>query len=161
MRKLATAGIAAALIISMHGGGAAAAKKAARQEVAGSIATPMAVPVENVCNTGAHRRTTHLSDGAMPDGVVGYDFEVDPKTVNKPFVLTTDDPAADFDITFYTAVGNDDDPTVNPQYIDFETRAKGGEGGTVPKGYGYAFVCLYEGQNSNFQYVAGKGVKAP
>ena len=97
--------------------------------------------------------------GADPlNGIVGYTFEVDPKTAGKRLVLEAAD-GAGMDISFYSDLGDPTDPTTAPTNVPFETAGPGGEKGTVPAGYPYAFVCMTEGNNAGFSYMAGKGVK--
>ncbi len=89
--------------------------------------------------------------------IVGYTFDVDPKTVNKPFKLEVD--GAGMDISFYADLGDITDPATAPANVGFETAGPGGESGVVPEGYPIAFVCMTEGAEAAFTYTAGKGVK--
>jgi hypothetical protein len=95
-----------------------------------------------------------LATGGGPNGIVGYTFEVDPKTVGKPFKLEVAD-GAGMDISFYADLGDPTDPTTAPANMGFETAGPGGEKGTVPPGFPIVFVCMNEGTNSGFKYTAG------
>jgi hypothetical protein len=157
---------------------AGAAKKAKQQRIEGEIALPAPFIDDSGCFAGLHRRAVILSGGEADspvNGVIGYSFEVDPATANKPFVLEVSEGqgTVDLDITFYTKFGTPED-VVNdpagagaPATVDFATRAPGGEAGKVPpKDYPLAIICMYGGQQgagalASFVYTAGKGVKLP
>ena len=110
------------------------------------------------CVYRAHR-TLFIAAGEQVNGIAGYTFEVDPKTVGLPFKLEASD-GTGFDISFYATLGAPTDPgfdpTAAPANIAFEKTGLGGEEGTVPEGYPYAFVCMTDGSNGTFTYAAGK-----
>ena len=144
-------------LAAMPGAYALAKKAPARQTVEGAIAFPQGGNAAATCVYRAQRHAyTALGDQA--NGVIGYTFEVDPKTANKPFKLETSD-GTGLDISFYMDLGDPNDPSAAPANIPFEATGPGGESGTVPAGYPYAFVCMTEGTNASFTYTAGKGVK--
>ena len=155
MRKLiAVATVALILAAPIQ---SASAGKAAHQHVEGTITVPQPYAADNTCFYRAQRSLMAL--GADPlNGFVGYTFEVDPKTAGKKFVLEAAD-GAGLDISFYSDLGDPTDPTTAPANVPFETTGPGGEKGTVPAGHPYAFVCMTEGNNAGFSYMAGKGVK--
>jgi hypothetical protein len=135
------------------------------QEVKGEIQQPAyfvnSQNGEVSCYSGKHRRGAVLTDGAN-QGVDGWHFEVDPKTLNQKFTLTADggEGAPDLDITFYTEFGTPEqmaDPTYAPTSQTYETRGPGGETGTVPAGMKLAIVCMLDGANVPFTYKAGGG----
>ena len=95
-----------------------------------------------------------MATAGGPNGLVGYTFEVDPKTAGKKFKLEVAG-GAGMDIQFYTDLGDPTDPTTAPANVGYETPGPGGEEGTVPKGYPIAFVCMNEGANAAFKYIAG------
>ncbi|MGH2754817.1 MAG: hypothetical protein ACRDLB_10320 [Actinomycetota bacterium] len=138
----------------------AAKKKGARQEMQGEIALAAPYPADGTCFTGATRRTALASDGAV-NGVVGYHFDLDPRTAGKNFQLHVTGGSADvdLDIAFYADFGSMDDPATAPANVAFETREAGGEEGKVPAGMTKVIVCMYAGSDAAFHYMAGKGVK--
>ena len=170
MRKLI--GVAASGLMAMSLLGApASAGKAKIQTVEGSIAlrAPFVSQEEQLktCYAGVHRRLTLATQGNA-NGVVGWNFEVDPSTYGKPFKLEVSggQMSPDMDITFYmTGLGSIDDHAASPPWgtpavaINFEDRAPGGEQGIVPKDATDAIVCMFEGYGADFVYTAGKGVK--
>ena len=108
------------------------------------------------CYSGKHRREAVLTDGAN-QGVDGWHFDVDQKTLGKNFVLTADggEGTPDLDITFYTEFGTPEqiaDPNYAPPSQAYETREAGGETGTVPAGMKLAIVCMLDGANVPFTY---------
>lgn len=155
MKKLV--GIAAAvLLVAAPVQSAFAAKKApAHQHVEGSIAIPQGGNAAAAC-VYRTQRTLFASGG--PNEIFGYTFDVDPKTVGKPFKLEAGN-GAGMDISFYADMGDVTDPTTAPANVAYENPGPGGESGTVPAGYPIAFVCMTEGVNGTFVYTAGKGVK--
>lgn len=170
MRKLIAFGLTAVIAGSLLAGPAQAG--APKQTVSGTIAAPAPYTDDSGCYAGITRRIAVLTGEQAGSGVVGYYFNVDPKTVGKPFDLSVTSPvaAADVDITFYQKFGTTDDVTGDPlnagspATIDFATRAAGGEHGIVPKGYPKAIVCMYAGDQGGsaagtFTYNAGPGVK--
>ncbi len=108
--------------------------------------------------TCVYRLQRALFSSGGPNGVLGYTFEVDPRTEGKPFKLEGGS-GVGLDITFYAELGNPADPTTAPANVSYEEPGPGGEAGTVPPGYPFAFVCMTEGMNGSFSYTAGKGVK--
>ncbi len=141
--------------------GAVAAPK--QQKVDGSVA--MRAPFTDLvsCYAGLHRRMAVLTQEQV-NGVVGYHFDLDPATINKPFKLevTGGQGAVDLDITFYSEFGTPEQATDTgyaPYNVSFDERAPGGEKGIVPKETAKAIVCMYDGVGATFTYTAGKGVK--
>ena len=165
MKKLVSL-VAVGLIASTALSGAAVAgkKKGVRQDVSGAIAM-QAPPAEttdnpNGCYAGVHRRIAVASQGQV-NGVVGYNFDVDPGTWNKKFRLTPGQ-AVDIDITFYSDFGTVEqaaDRTYAPYNVGFETRDNAGEVGVVPPDTTKVIVCMKTGQQATFDYSAGAGVK--
>jgi hypothetical protein len=143
--------VAAALIPA---GAKAAGKK---QVVEGSIAiaTSGDAVEAGTCNFGAQRRPRLFTQMLFPNGVLGYDFDLDPKTVGKKFKLTTTTAGADLDLSFYADMGDPTDPAGAPANFPFETRKEGGEAGKVPPGFTKVIVCMNAGSNAAFKYVAG------
>lgn len=158
---------------------AADAGKAKQQHVEGSIALPAPFYGEaqgtNACWGGMHRRVITVGQG-NPQGLVGYHFDIDKATWNKPFVLepTGGMGTVDLDLFLYLhmppldEVPNDPVNFGTPVSVDFLTREAGGEHGIVPPNTVKAIVCLYggtfggyAGANATFEYTAGKGVKLP
>ncbi len=125
--------------------------------VEGSITVPQGGNAAATCVYRA-QRTGYIAAGDQINGVVGYTFEVDPKTVNKPFKLEAS-AGTGMDISFYMDLGDASDPTTAPANVPFETTGPGGETGIVPEGYPIAFVCMTDGAEGSFTYMAGKGVK--
>lgn len=171
MKKLVGVALAAVIAASFVVAPVAAASKAKQQHVEGSIAlrAPFVSTTEQLqsCYAGVHRRVTLVTQGNA-NGVVGYNFEVDKTTWNKPFKLEVSggQQNPDMDITFYlTGLGSLEDHANNPPWgtdasaISFEEREPGGEVGIVPKGATDVIVCMFEGYNADFMYMAGKGVK--
>lgn len=148
------------------------------QTVEGHISLPAGHPANaDGCFAGLHRRLLILSNGAEQiQGVVGYHWDVDPKTWNKPFKLTPSGGVGtvDFDLYFYSEYGSADptgsDPVnFNPgATVEFTDRKAGGEAGKVPATMKHAITCIYgnnapagpqAGANADFVYKAGDGVK--
>ena len=136
------------------------------QEVTGEIQQPAPFvdtqTGEVACYSGKHRREAVLTDGAN-QGVDGYHFDVDPKTVGAKFVLTADggEGTPDLDITFYEDFGTVEqqaDTQYAPPNQSFDTRAPGGETGTVPAGMKKVIVCMLDGANVPFTYKTGAPV---
>ena len=155
MRKtLATAAVTLVAAAFIAPGASAAGKK---QVVDGSIAfAASGDAVEaGTCNFGAHRRPRLFSQMMFPNGIVGYDFDLDTKTVGKKFKLTTETAGADLDISFYMDMGDPSDPAGAPTNVPFETRKEGGEVGKVPPGMSKVLVCMAAGSNATFKYTAG------
>ena len=156
MKKLPVLALTFALA-ALPGADALAKKAPARQTVEGSIAVPQGGNAAATCVYRA-QRTAYSAQGDSVNGVVGYTFEVDPKTFGKPFKLEVAD-GAGMDISFYSDLGDVSDPTTAPTNIPYEATGPGGESGVVPEGYPIAFVCMTEGAEAGFTYTAGKGVK--
>ncbi|HWC14614.1 MAG TPA: hypothetical protein VG929_08460 [Actinomycetota bacterium] len=129
----------------------AVAAPAPTQTVEGTVLAPAPWTDDTSCFAGAQRRVSIASQGLV-NGVVGYQFDVDPKTWNKKFTLESTGPApADLDITFYYDAGFDD-VGGSPAAFAFTDRKTGGEGGKVPAQTTRAIVCSYAG---------GQGASAP
>ena len=60
----------------------------------------------------------------------------------------------DLDIFFHETAGYPENPAARPPTVGYQTRAAGGESGTVPP-YPHVIVCLYEGVDVDFTYDAG------
>lgn len=169
MKKIVGLTLSAVLGISMLTGPSNAAPK--QQTVEGDIAmmAPFYGDTFATCYSGGHRRASVLSGGAT-NGIVGFEFDVDPATIGKPFVLepTGGQGDVDLDITFYTEFGTTEqalDRAHAPANYSFEERGAGGESGIIPKTAGLkwtkAIVCMHTGAGATFTYTAGKGVKLP
>lgn len=154
MKKLVAAATAAVLIAAPMQS-ASAGKKATHQHVEGTITLPQGGNAAAAC---VYRTQRVLLTAGGPNGLVGYTFEVDPGTVGKKFKLEAGS-GVGLDISFYAEMGNAADPASAPANYGYETPGPGGESGTVPPGYPLAFVCMTEGTNGSFTYLAGKGVK--
>lgn len=150
-----TIALLASAVIVLPVAGATAAKPK-RQTVKGTIAAPQPY-TDSTCFYRAQRGLFGAA-GDQANGAIGYTFEIDPKTVNKPFKLTASE-GAGLDISFYSELGDATDPTTAPTNYPYETPGTGGEKGKVPPGFKYAFVCMTEGSQASFTYTAGKGVK--
>lgn len=170
MRKLIALGLSAVIAGALLVGPADAKPK--QQSVSGTIAAPAPYTDDSGCYAGITRRIAILTGEAAGSGAVGYFFNVDPATANKPFNLEVTSPVAqpDVDITFYQKFGTIDDVTGDPlnagspATVDFNERTPGGEHGIVPKGYPKAIICMYAGDQggsaaASFTYTAGAGVK--
>ena len=158
MKKIAAFGLAVALAVAPAT--ALAAKKGARQEMQGEVAVATPYPTDGTCFSRLARTTALASDGAV-NGVVGYTFDVDPRTANKNFQLhvTGGGDDVDLDLVYYANLGSLEDPNTAPAFAAFETREAGGEVGKVPAGMTKAIVCMAAGSNATFHYMAGKGIK--
>src|SRR5688500_662558 len=145
MNKLVGPALSVMLAFALIGSPASAGK-AKVQNVEGSIAlrAPFVSPDEQLesCYAGVHRRLAIASQGNA-NGVVGWNFEVDPATHGKPFKLEVSggQQNPDMDVTFYlTGLGSIDDHAASPPWgtepvtVAFEDRAPGGEKGIVPDG---------------------------
>jgi hypothetical protein len=157
MKKLMIVATIAALAVLPASEGFAKKKAAKLQTVEGTIELPQPYAADGTCIYRT-QRTAYTAGGESSNGRFGWVFEVDPATVNKPFKLEVA-AGAGMDISFYMDLGDASDPTTAPANTAFETTGPGGESGTVPDGYKYAFVCMTEGTNAGFTYTAGKGVK--
>lgn len=165
MKKIIAIVAAGLLVAAIAPGMASAAKKAARQDVEGHIALQAppsdATDNPNGCYSGVHRRL-NVASQMNANGIVGFHFEIDPKTWNKKFRLTPVTPDVDIDITFYTEFGTIEQATDTgfaPFTVGFEDRNTDGEFGKVPADMTLAIVCMKTGTNADFTYSAGAGVK--
>jgi hypothetical protein len=167
VKKLVGLSAAALMGVSLVAGASSAAPK--QQTVEGSVKmmAPWAGTQLATCYSGGHRRLAILtSENQAINGVIGYHFDLDPATVNKPFTLEVTGGSADvdLDITFYPEFGTPEqaaDPNYAPAAYSYEQREAGGEAGKVPPGMKKAIVCMHTGTDATFTYTAGKGVKAP
>lgn len=142
-----------ALIVAVPVQSALAGKKApVHQMVEGTIAVPQG---GNAAATCVYRTQRTLFSLTGQNEVFGYTFDVDPKTVGKPFTLEAG-AGTGMDISFYADMGDVTDPSTAPANVAYENPGPGGETGTVPAGYPIAFVCMTEGANGTFSYMAGK-----
>ena len=164
MKKLALLVLAGAVLTALPGA-AGAAKKAAHQHVQGNIAmqAPPSDATDNPdgCYSGVHRRFNVIGQMQL-NGIVGYHFEIDPKTWNHKFRLANETAGADLDITFYSDFGTLEqaaEPSYAPITFGFEERNEEGEFGKVPADVTLAIVCMKTGQNASFTYSAGSAVK--
>jgi hypothetical protein len=163
MKKILALTTTALVALSLFGG-AAEAKKSKMQMVDGGVAMMLPFPADtSSCYAGVHRRAAIVA-GDQANGAVGYHFDIDPATAGKPFKLDVTGGQGDvnLDITFYMAFGTTDDVTgdpVNagsPATVEFATNAPGGEKGTVPTGgFTKAIVCMTQGADATFHYMAG------
>lgn len=148
---------AAAAIVALAVAGLGPAGQAAgalTQRVDGSIARAMAHPYyDDGCLMGVQYQFAWLEQ-PEPNGVVGYQFEIDESTWGKPYRLRPVGAAGevDLDIGFF--------PRFRPLFVYNEdyhphaTRRQGGESGIVPRGMTRAIVCLHTGSNVSFRYTA-------
>ena len=159
--------LAAGLVVAAMVPGAAVAGKAkgARQDVEGHIALQAppsdATSTPDGCYSGVHRRIAVASQMQV-NGVVGFHFEVDPATWGKKFRLTPVTEGVDIDITFYDGFGSTEqatDTSYAPFTAAFQERNEDGEFGKVPADMTLAIVCMKVGNNADFTYSAGAGVK--
>lgn len=143
------------------------------QHVEGTIILPAPFTDDTGCFAGVHRRLNAAASGNH-NGLIGYSFEVDKTTWNKPFKLDVSGGQGsyvDMDITFYLGplttaddvVAAGGDPAAPPA-VSVATRKAGGESGIVPKGSVAVIICMYGGGMgagfaADFMYMAGKGVK--
>ena len=171
MKRFVAVALTAMVAASLVGQPATAAKKKKKgytQSVEGSIALPIKhvnyETQEISCYSGVHRRGNMATEGNDHNGVVGFSFDVDKRTVGKAFALSVGG-EQDLDITFYNEFGTRDqlaDPGYAPGLAEnFQERGAGGEAGIIPVGTTKAIVCMFEGTQSTFTYKAGAGVKAP
>lgn len=151
MRKL-IGGILVVVLLSGAVPALAGKPKKAKQTQEGSVA--LAAPyTDGSCFFGLHRRINLVAQ-RQAQGLVGYDFDVDPKTVGGKFKLVPADDSADIDISFYQSIGDISDPAGAPANVQFHTREAGGETGVVPEGFPIAMVCMVSGENVDFTYTA-------
>lgn len=164
MRKLIAMSVIALLVAGVLGGTATAGKKkkkkpAPHQHVEGSIALPQGTQGAAGC-VYRSQRVLYIAFGEAANGIFGHTFEVDQKTAGLPFKLEVAGPSGieGVDLSFYADLGTD--PTADaPANVPYETTGAGGEEGTVPAGYPNAFVCLTEGVDATFTYMAGGPMK--
>lgn len=156
MKKLIALSLVALIALPAFAGSAVAGKKKKSKPVIveGSVALPQPYAADGSCIYRTQRTWMVLSGGAAPNGVFGYTFDVDPKTVGTKFTLEVSD-GAGMDIQFYSEMGDPTDPTTAPANTGNETPGPGGEKGTVPPRYPIAFVCMTEGADATFTYTAG------
>lgn len=114
-----TTTLAAAIAISGVASGAGY-----RQTVEGSIAVMMGESsTESGCYAAFHRRIAAATQEQL-NGIVGYHFDVDKRTWNKPFRLVASGPQpVDLDLIFYREFGTGvqaADPTYNPETVRFQ-----------------------------------------
>src|SRR3712207_3474271 len=102
MRKTFALVLAAFSVFVLVPTSAGAAKKPV-QSVEGSIVLPQTGGPAGACVYRTQR--TIMATTGQPNGVFGYSFEVDPKTVNKKFKLEVSD-GAGMDIQFYSELGD-------------------------------------------------------
>ena len=157
MKKLIALSVTALLVAGLFAGVATAGKKKkpkAHQHVEASILVPQGGNAAGcVWRTN---RAAYIAFGEAVNGLFGYTIAVDPKTAGLPFKIDVSGPAGieGVDLQFYGDLGTD--PTADaPANMGFETPGPGGEAGTVPAGFPYAMVCLTEGANATFSYMAG------
>jgi energy-converting hydrogenase Eha subunit A len=158
MRKVIALALAVLAIMSVVSGSAVAKKKKpVLQHVEGSILLPQPGVALGNCNYRPQRSLLGASNEAFPNGVLGFTFNVDPKTAGQPFTLEVEDGQGDvdLDIVFYTDYGDPTDPTTAPANTGYETVGPGGEKGVVPAGFPLAFVCMAIGGNASFMYMTG------
>lgn len=162
-RAVLAAACTALIILALAVPSGAAPK---RQTVKGSVAFAIQNPAFNfeTCWYHMHRRLSFFSAGNV-QGIIGYDFDIDKTTWDKPFVLkvTGGQNEPDLDVGLYMTYGsaeNQIDPTFAPPGQVFETRKPGGEKGIVPNGATKALVCMYEGRDASFIYTAGNPVRS-
>ena len=152
MKKLITMAVAAGLVLTIVP--VASAGKKPRQTETGIVAAPAPYTDDSGCYAGLHRRAAIVTMNNA-NGPIGHNFEVDPKTWNKPFTLEVASTAAgdaDLDIYFYLAdlgtpqqVAEDPLNAGSPATISFNTREAGGEVGKVPATAKHVIVCQYGG----------------
>lgn len=164
MRRLLALSIAVLLVAGVFAGAATAGKKkkkkpAAHQHVEGTIALPQGGNAAAPC-VYRSQRALYIAFGEAVNGIFGYTFEVDQKTGGLPFKIEVSGPTGveGVDLQFYADLGTD--PAADaPANMGYETPGPGGEEGTVPPGFPNAFVCLTEGANATFTYMAGGDMK--
>ncbi len=163
MKKIVLAAIGSLLVVGALPASAAGGKK---QEVSGMVVSMARHTEPTSCYPGLHRRINVIGQGSV-QGVVGYHFDIDKATWNKPFVLEPTggqgiEGEVDLNITFYTDFGTVEqaaDTAYAPPSYAYEHDTPGGESGKVPKEMNRAIVCAFDGANVTFDYVAGAGVK--
>src|SRR5688500_1481084 len=134
MRKLLAVAMASLMVAGMVSGSAVAGKKKKQvaQHVEGTILLPQPGGALGNCNYRPQRATMGASGEAFPNGVLGFTFNVDPKTVGQPFKLevTGGEGDVDLDIGCYSEYGDPADPTTAPGNTGDETLGRGGAEGT-------------------------------
>jgi hypothetical protein len=146
----------------------AVAGKGKKQTVEGTILAPARHP--DGCYTGLSRHFWSLTE--HEGGVVGFTFDVDKATWNKPFKLdaTGGVGVVDLDLTYYLGDFHSrdeflaDPAPAPPATANFQTHEGPGEKGKVPKHSIKAVVCIYASEAGAsvavpFTYQAGLGVK--
>ena len=164
MKKVITLLVAGALGLGVLP--ATAGAGAPKQTVEGIIALPAPYTDDSGCFAGLHRRGA-IATQENNNGVVGWHFDVDPKTVGKKFVLEPSGGLGDvdMDILFYDRFGTVEDlqdplAAGSPASTGYQNREIGGETGKVPPMKPKAIICIYGGQQgagggATFTYTAG------
>ncbi len=172
MKKFMVFALAAMLALAFVPQSAIAGKKKKPkvvQELDGAVPLPAPYTDDTGCYAGLHRRASIVSNGSA-NGVIGHEFDVDPGTWNKPFVMeiTGGQGTVDLDIYFYAAFGTTDDVANDPTNagapytVSFNTRDSVGEAGVVPADMTKVIVCMMAGgADATYHYTAGDGVKLP
>ena len=165
MKKVISFVLMGLVVAALIPGTAVAGKKGVRQDVTGHIALQAppsdATTNPNGCYAGVHRRIA-VATQEQVNGVVGFHFDVDPATWNKKFRLTPTTAGIDIDILFYSEFGTIDqatDTAYAPTNYAFEERNTDGEAGKIPADVTKALVCMKVGNNADFTYSGGAGVK--
>lgn len=165
MKKTIALLIAAALSFGILPATAGAGEPIQTEE--GMILLPAPFVDDSGCFAGLHRRGAIMTQ-ENNNGIVGWHFDVDPKTWKKRFVLEPSGGlgTVDMDILFYQEFGTPqqvvEDPLAAgaPVSMGFQTREAGGEKGKVPPKFNKVIICiysgaLYQGGGANFTYTAG------
>ena len=165
MKRALTLLIAGSLALGLIPGTAGAGKPKQTEE--GTIIAPAPFVDDSGCFAGLHRRGAILTM-ENNNGLVGWHFDVDPKTWNKKFVLEPSGGVGtvDMDILFYQEFGTPEDVVSDPggagapASIAFATREEGGEAGKVPAKFNKVIICIYSGAQyvgggADFTYTAG------
>jgi len=165
MRKTIAVLLAAALGLAIFPASAGAGKPKQTEE--GVILLPAPFLDDSGCFAGLHRRGAIMTM-ENNNGVIGWHFDVDPKTWKKKFTLEPSGGlgTVDMDILFYQEFGTPEDVVSDPggagapATIGFQTREAGGEAGKVPPKFNKAIICiysgaLYQGGGASFTYTAG------
>lgn len=180
MRKSVALALCSVLMLGLLAGSADAGKKGKKkkksgppiiQEIEGSIALPAPFPLdlESGCYAGLHRRASIFS-GGQPNGLIAFEFDVDPKTWGHPFALeiTGGQGDVDLDLYFYDEFGtpedvvNDPGGAGQPYSVEHHNRDGVGEEGEVPSDMTKVIVCMMAGGfDATLKYTAGPAAKLP
>lgn len=165
MKKTIALLIAATLGLAVFPAAAGAGKPKQTEE--GTILLPAPFIDDTGCYAGLHRRGAIMTM-ENNNGVIGWHFDVDPKTWKKKFVLEPSGGfgTVDMDILFYQEFGTPEDVVSDPggagapATVGFQTREPGGESGKVPPQFNKVIICIYSGAQSqgggaDFVYTAG------